>query len=206
MYQGPLIALADAAYGCTVLIPVTTACHAGSTGLARIYASPGQRQLDCLGGVDGDVAVEMHTVAMAPTARCSSSPTRGYPESLALADLPPVDQIEIDPGLEGTVEPVLVKAGIPAPTLGPGGARGYEPDMVRAGVEGIESGLAHHGMSAQPVGGTTEAVNLSQGNALVEVVADTGGYVDDLVELNDAVAEGQPLAIRRNAFGEVVRE
>jgi predicted deacylase len=78
--------------------------------------------------------------------------------------------------------------------------------MVRAGVEGIENVLAHYGVSGQPVGRTAETVNAFRGNALVDVLADTGGFVEYLVELNDAVEEGQTLAIQRNAFGEVVRE
>jgi hypothetical protein len=65
--------------------------------------------------------------------------------SLALADLFPVDQIKLDPGLEGTMEYALVKAGIPALTLELGGPRGFAPDMVRAGVEGIDNVLAHYG-------------------------------------------------------------
>jgi predicted deacylase len=36
------------------------------------------------------------------------------------------------------------------------------------------------------------------------VIADTGGFVEYLVDLNDAVEEGQPLAVQRNAFGEVI--
>jgi predicted deacylase len=40
------------------------------------------------------------------------------------------------------MEYALVKAGIPALTLELGGSRGFEPEMVRVGVEGIENVLA----------------------------------------------------------------
>ncbi|HYN62690.1 MAG TPA: hypothetical protein VET87_24595 [Rubrivivax sp.] len=49
-------------------------------------------------------------------------------------------------------------------------------------------------------------MNAFRGNALVDVVADTGGFVEYLVELNAAVEAWQRLAIQRNAFGEAVRE
>jgi len=104
------------------------------------------------------------------------------------------------------MEYALVKAGIPALTLELGGPRGYEPDMVKAGVEGIDNVLAHYGVSGQEVGRTAATVNAFRGNALVDVIADAGGFVEYLVELNEAVTEGQKLAIQRNAFGDVVRE
>ncbi len=155
---------------------------------------------------NADVAVDMHTGGNGADFALFIFAYAGDPESLALADLFPVDQIKLDPGLEGTMEYALVKAGIPALTLELGGPRGYEPDMVKAGVEGIDNVLAHYGVSGQKVGRTAATVNAFRGNALVDVVADTGGFVEYLVELNDAVTEGQKLAIQRNAFGDVVRE
>jgi uncharacterized protein len=127
-------------------------------------------------------------------------------QGIPLADVFPVGQIKRDPGLEGTFEHALVEAGIPALTLELGGLRGYEPDMVKAGVEGIDNVLAHYGVTGRKVGRTAATVNAFRGNALVDVVADTGGFVEYLVALNDAVTEGQKLAIQRNAFGDVVRE
>jgi predicted deacylase len=47
---------------------------------------------------------------------------------------------------------------------------------------------------------------LVKGNVDVAVDMHTGGFVEYLVELNDAVTVGQKLAIQRNAFGDVVRE
>ena len=153
-----------------------------------------------------DVAVDMHTGGNGADFALFIFAYAGDAESLALADLFPVDQIKRDPGLEGTFEYALVKAGIPALTLELGGPRGYEPDMVKAGVEGIDNVLAHYGVTGQKVGRTAATVNAFRGNALVDVVADTGGFVEYLVELNDAVKEGQPLAIQRNAFGDLVQE
>ena len=66
--------------------------------------------------------------------------------------------------------------------------------------------LAHYGLSGQKVGRTAGSVHAVRGNALVDVIADPGGFVEYLVGLNDAVTEGQKLAIQRNAFGDVVRE
>lgn len=155
---------------------------------------------------NADVAVDMHTGGNGADFALFIFAYSTDPESLALAELFPVDQIKLDPGLEGTLEYALVQAGIPALTLELGGPRGFEPDMVRAGVEGIDNVLAHYGVTGQPVGRTAESVKAFRGNALVDVIADTGGFVEYLVELNDTVEDGQRVAIQRNAFGEVVRE
>ena len=155
---------------------------------------------------NADVAVDMHTGGNGADFALFIFAYADDPESLQLAELFPVDQIKLDPGLEGTLEYALVKAGIPALTLELGGPRGFEPDMVRAGVEGIENVLAHYGVTGEEVSRTAKSVDAFRGNALVDVVADTGGFVEYLVELNDPVEEGQALAIQRNAFGEVVRE
>jgi len=157
-----------------------------------------------LGNVD--VAVDMHTGGNGSDFALFIFAYAADPKSIELAELFPVDQIKLDPGLEGTLEYALVKAGIPALTLELGGPRGYEPDMVKAGVEGIDNVLAHYGVSGQKVGRTAESVKAFRGNALVDVVADTGGFVEYQVELNDTVKQGQRLAIQRNAFGDVVRE
>ena len=153
-----------------------------------------------------DVAVDMHTGGNGADFALFIFAYVDDPESMALAELFPVDQIKLDPGLEGTLEYALVKAGIPALTLELGGPRGFEPEMVRAGVEGIENVLAHYALTDQAVGRTAESVEAFRGNALIDIAADTGGFVEYLVELNDAVEEGQPIAIQRDAFGEVVRE
>lgn len=153
-----------------------------------------------------DVAVDMHTGGNGSDFALFIFAYAADPDSMALAELFPVDQIKADPGLEGTLEYALVQAGIPALTLELGGPRGFEPEMVRAGVEGIENVLAHYGVSDGTVGRTAATVGAFRGNDLVDVFADTGGFVEYLVELNDAVAEGELVAVQRDAFGELVRE
>lgn len=154
---------------------------------------------------NADVAIGMHTGGNGSDFALFAFAYADDPESVALAELFPVDQIKLDPGLEGTLEYALVQADIPALTLELGGPRAFESDMVQAGVDGIENVLAHYGVSDGTVGRTAETVGAFRGNALVDVVADTGGFVDYRVALDDAVEEGQLLAIQRNAFGEVVR-
>jgi hypothetical protein len=128
------------------------------------------------------------------------------PESLKLGGLFPVDQIMEDPGLPGTLEYALVKAGIPAITTELGGPRGFVPEMVKLGVDGNANVLAHYGVVPGPVGKTAADMNAFVGNDLETVSAVGGGFVTLLVKTNDAVTRGQKIAIQRNAFGDTVHE
>ncbi len=128
------------------------------------------------------------------------------PESLRLGGLFPVDQIMEDPGLPGTLEYALVKAGIPAITTELGGSRGFVTDMVKLGVDGNANVLAHYGVVPGPVGKTAADMNAFVGNDLETVSAVAGGFVTLLVKLNDPVVEGQKIAVQRDGFGDVVHE
>lgn len=128
------------------------------------------------------------------------------PESLKLGGLFPVDQIMKDPGLPGTLEYSLVKAGIPAITTELGGPRGFVAEMVQLGVDGNANVLAYYGVVPGPVGKTAADMNAYVGDDLESVLAVAGGYVTLLVKLNDAVTTGQKIAVQRNGFGDIVAE
>lgn len=128
------------------------------------------------------------------------------PESLKLGGLFPVDQIMKDPGLPGTLEYALVKAGIPAITTELGGSRGFVDDMVKLGVDGNANVLAYYGVLPGPVGKTAADMNAFVGDDLESVSAVTGGFVTLLVRVNDSVVKGQKIAVQRNGFGDVVHE
>jgi predicted deacylase len=112
-------------------------------------------------------------------------------EAQRMAELFPVDQIMADPGLPGTLEYALVRAGIPALTVELGGPRGFDSAMIRVGVEGAENLLAHYEMTPWPVGKTAKDRNVFHGNALEDIVSVTGGFAEVLVKLNDEVKNGE---------------
>jgi predicted deacylase len=128
------------------------------------------------------------------------------PESLKLGGLFPVDQIMKDPGLPGTLEYSLVKAGIPAVTTELGGPRGFVAEMVQLGVDGNANVLAYYGVVPGPVGKTAADMNAFVGDDLESVLAVAGGYVTLSVKVNDTVTKGQKIAVQRNGFGDIVAE
>ncbi len=128
------------------------------------------------------------------------------PASIELGALFPVDQLMLDPGLPGTLEYAMVKAGIPAVTTELGGARGFVPEMVEMGVVGNANVLAHYGVLPGPKGQTAADRGYFVGNDLEDVSAVAGGFVTLLVKMNEAVTKGQKLAVQRNGFGDIVHE
>lgn len=128
------------------------------------------------------------------------------PESIALAKLFPTDQILLDPGYPGTLEYSLVMAGIPAMTTELGGARGFHPEMVKMGTDGNSNVLVHYGIIDAPMRPTATDAGVFVGDDLETVRGVNGGYMTNLVKLNDAVTKGQKVAVQRNSFGDVVHE
>jgi hypothetical protein len=127
-------------------------------------------------------------------------------EAQRMAELFPVDQIMADPGMPGTLEYALVKAGIPALTVELGGPRGFDEGMIRIGEEGTLNLLAHYKMIDRPLGQTARDRAVFHGNDLVDIRSVGGGFVTLLVKPNDVVKKGQKVALQRNAFGDVVHE
>jgi uncharacterized protein len=155
---------------------------------------------------NADVGVDFHTGGTGSDFAVFIFAYATDAEAQRMAELFPVDQIMADPGLPGTLEYALVKAGIPALTVELGGPRGFDPKMIRIGVEGTENLLAHYKMTDRPVGQTAKDRNVFRGNKLDEIASVTGGFVEVQVKLNDAVKKDQKVAIQRNAFGDVVHE
>ena len=128
------------------------------------------------------------------------------PASVELGALFPVDQLLLDPGLDGTLEYAMVQAGIPAVTTELGGSRGFHPEMVEMGVVGNANVLAHYGVLPGPKGQTGADRGYFVGNDLESVRPVAGGFVTLLVKLNDTVTKGQKIAVQRNGFGDIVHE
>jgi uncharacterized protein len=123
-----------------------------------------------------------------------------------MAALFPVEQIQNDPGLSGTLETALIEAGIPALTLEIGSPRRFDATKIARAVEGSLNLLKHYGLVDGPLGRTAAEVGTVYGQALETLRATTGGFLELLVDLRDRVIPGQLVALQRNAFGDVVAE
>jgi len=155
---------------------------------------------------NADVAIDFHTAATGGDFTAFIFAKMSRPEIKAMAQLYPIEQIKNDPGYPGTLETALVEAGIPTFTIEIGGPRSFDRRQIPMFVEGTMNVLKHHGVIAGAIGRTAEDAGTFIGNAFHAVRVSHGGYLELKVDLGDAVAAGQTVAIQRNSFGEVVAE
>lgn len=153
-----------------------------------------------------DAVLDYHTITTGSAFTMFCFADLRQPAIRQMAELLPVEQIKDDPGLVGTLETAFVAAGIPALTLEIGEGRRFEPDKIALAVEGSLNVLKHYGLIDGPIGRTAADVGTVFGNTLETVRATAGGFLELLVALRDRVTPGQPVAIQRNAFGDVVAE
>jgi predicted deacylase len=155
---------------------------------------------------NADYALDYHTAATGGDFTAFIFAKLDQPDVRAMAELFPIEQIKNDPGFAGTLETSLVEAGIPALTIEVGGPRSYDRRLIPLFVEGGLNVLKLHGVIEGPMGRTAKDAGTFFGNAFHTVRATHGGFLELLVDLNDAVAAGQKVAIQRNSFGEVMAE
>ncbi|MBD2113908.1 MULTISPECIES: M14 family metallopeptidase [Cyanophyceae] len=153
-----------------------------------------------------DMVIDYHTVTTGSDFTLFLFADLRQPTVRQMAELFPAEQIQNDPGLVGTLETALVASGIPALTVEIGGPRRFDASKIARAVEGTCNVLKHYGLSDGPLGRTAAEVGTVYGDALETIRATTGGFLELLVDLRDRVIPDQPIAIQRNAFGDVVAE
>jgi uncharacterized protein len=113
----------------------------------------------------------------------------------------PADIIKDDLGEDGTVETEMIKAGVPAVTLELGSPKSWNEEINMRGVQGIKNAMIHLGMWD----GEIDMMNIETFNCneTAQVIAQRGGYMETIVELEDDVKEGTVLGYLFDAFGDV---
>jgi len=153
-----------------------------------------------------DYAIDFHTAATGMDATAFHLARMDLPEVRAMAELYPIDHIFDNIAYPGILPNALIDAGIPAFTPEIGRPRIFDHEMIPLFVEGTMNVLKYHGLVAGPIGRTGKDSGVLIGDAMSPVITTHGGFVELLVELNEAVEAGQKVAIQRNTFGEVVAE
>lgn len=120
-----------------------------------------------------------------------------------LAELFPADIIKIDPGEPGTAEQAFNDAGMASITLEIGAAKLYQPELIDRALVGVENVLKAYGMLPGKPGRDAMAQRSFIGNQTRSIRAESGGFAEVLVALNQDVKAGQLLALQRNGFGDI---
>jgi uncharacterized protein len=155
---------------------------------------------------NADYAIDFHTAATGmDMVDCLLAPL-DQPEVRAMAELFPIRQIFDFAGYPGLLAIALADVGIPTFTPEVGAPRIVDQEMIAAFVEGTMNVLKHYGILPGPIGRTGKDAAVFVGDGMHVVAASAGGFVEVLVQLDEEVSPGQPVATQRNAFGEVIAD
>jgi hypothetical protein len=153
-----------------------------------------------------DVALDFHTAATGAEYTMFIFADCRNPEIQHLAELFPVEQIKNDPGEDGSLEMAFVKADIPTMTIEIGGPRRFDNRKIAMAIEGGINVFKYYKVIDGTIDRTSKETATFFGNTFETIRATTGGYLETLVDLNDAVVPKQKVAIQRNSFGDIVAE
>ena len=92
--------------------------------------------------------------------------------------------------------------GIPCITVEYGNPQVYQPEMIRRGKTGIKNIMAWLEMTDQAIVAPDEAPVHCKKSYWIYV--EEGGYLEVLVDLKQKLKKGDPIAIMRNPFGDVL--
>lgn len=185
------------------LIPSDPTATQGDTDASGRYAARLWSQL-FIG--NADLAIDMHTQS-----RGGAYPAYVFAQTGAarhIADMLRPDVINMDPGVEGSVENMLNGAGIAAVTYELGTAESWDQgliDRARAGIIKVMSDAGMLPVKTATDGSTTPAgPNPFVGNETYDVTSPRGGWAHVRVRLNEDIKAGDILATVTNAFGDTV--
>ena len=155
---------------------------------------------------NADLALDFHTVSTGAEFTLFLYADLRDPTIRQMAELFPVDQVKDDPGESGTLETAYVEAGIPAMTVEIGSPRIYDAAKIARAVTGTLNVLKQHGLVDIPWGATAQEAGTFWGDQFEMIRSKTGGFLELLVDVGEAVEPNQRVAIQRNAFGDLVAE
>ena len=131
-------------------------------------------------------------------------------QCLEMARLMQPDCVLNDPGDPGILETVWNRSGIPSITVEVGMGKFTQPEMIQRAVDGVLNILSYYEMlevdGKDPLG-TSQLPSMDwiEGNNVVSIRADIGGFVLPQIELLQSVEQDDLLAIQYDAFGNECR-
>lgn len=126
-------------------------------------------------------------------------------QCLNMARLMQPDCVLNDPGDPGILETVWNRSGIPSITVEVGMGKFTQPDMIQRAVDGVLNMLSYYEMLEVDGQDPSEEKQLPsmdwiEGNNVVSIRADIGGFVLPQVELLQSVEQDDLLAIQYDGF------
>jgi len=155
-------------------------------------------------GTQVDVGIDLHTPSSGGETSlwCYSDFRLPYNERLAKLLQP--DTLKIDPGEPGSIETTFVLNNIPSITVEMGAAKVWNVSQINRVYDFVNRVMVD--LKITPTNATVEP-DLSKVyiiNTFHDSWSQYGGFVEQLVSVDEPVTKGQPIALVRNAFGDIL--
>ncbi|MGR5548601.1 succinylglutamate desuccinylase/aspartoacylase family protein [Vibrio sp. DNB22_12_1] len=151
---------------------------------------------------NAELAIDLHTQTSGTVYPLYVFADFRIEQSLEMARLINPDAILNDPGDAGVLETVWNNNGIPSITIEVGMGRYTEQELIDRTVTGILNILKCNGV----ISGEPETLTpCIEGNDVVSIRAELGGFVLPQVKMMDTVEQGQLVAIQYDSFGDEIQ-
>jgi predicted deacylase len=121
-----------------------------------------------------------------------------------MAKLLQPDTLKIDPGEPGSIETTFVRNKVPSITVEMGQAKIWNNSLIDRTVDFVNRVMVDLKLTPS---NTTVEPNLSNvyiANTFHDSFSQHGGFVERLVQVDEPVVKGQPIAHVRNPFGDII--
>ncbi|KAH3943874.1 hypothetical protein HBH64_075300 [Parastagonospora nodorum] len=151
-----------------------------------------------------DVGIDLHTPSSGGDTSlwCYADFRLPYVERMAKLLQP--DTLKIDPGEPGSIETTFVRNKVPSITVEMGQAKIWNNSLIDRTVDFVNRVMVDLKLTPS---NTTVEPNLSNvyiANTFHDSFSQHGGFVERLVQVDEPVVKGQPIAHVRNPFGDII--
>ncbi|ELB2270430.1 succinylglutamate desuccinylase/aspartoacylase family protein [Vibrio parahaemolyticus] len=151
---------------------------------------------------NAELAIDLHTQTSGAAYPLYVFADFRIEQSLEMARSINPDAILNDPGDAGVLETVWNNSGIPSITIEVGMGRYTEQALIDRTVAGIFNVLKRHEVIS---GEASPVIPCLEGNEIISIRAELGGFVLSQVKMMDTVEQGQLLAIQYDSFGDEIQ-
>ncbi len=151
---------------------------------------------------NAELAIDLHTQTSGAAYPLYVFADFRIEQSLEMARSINPDAILNDPGDAGVLETVWNNSGIPSITIEVGMGRYTEQALIDRTVAGIFNVLKRHEVIS---GEASPVIPCLEGNEIISIRAEFGGFVLPQVKMMDTVEQGQLLAIQYDSFGDEIQ-
>ena len=151
---------------------------------------------------NADLAIDLHSQTSGSAYPLYVFADYRLDDSIRMARLLNPDVILNDPGDPGILETAYNRADIPSITIEVGIGRYTDLPMVERAVNGVLNVLRSYELIAGEV--VSQTVPCTEGEEIISIRAEQGGFVLCQVALLDEVVKGQQVATQYNSFGDEI--